>query len=453
MVSITFITNDNKVVSAPPNSNLLRVSLREQGGIPFKCGGGLCGTCRCRIEAGLQNTDVIKDKERRHLTPEDFANGYRMACQTFVNGDISVSWEPRKPGAPPPRPAARTTPATVTASAAPPAMAASTPAPAAGPEPAGAAPAAVPAPTPVPNPAQAFSSLPAEARERLLAIGPRWATDITGHRRMVLEAYTPVLAAVPREDIGCERDLAYGPHERHRLDIYRRPGTRDAPVVVFVHGGAFVRGDKDSNAEVYGNVTRYFARHGCVGVNIEYRLAPEAAYPGGAEDVGRAVAWVREHIAAYGGDPAKIILFGHSAGGAHAGAYACDPAARPAGGHGLAGLILVSSRLRADVLPGNPNAKAVRAYYGEDASLHEARSVTTHAEALDVPVFLACGEFENTYLDAYSAEFAARVGMARGRMPRLMHLPGHNHTSIVAHLDSGEESLGPALLAFVRAPA
>ncbi len=95
MVTVTFVTNDNKSVQAPPNSNLLRVSLREKGGIPFKCGGGLCGTCKCKIESGLQHTDAIKDKERKHLTEQDFANGYRMACQTFVNGDISVSWQPR----------------------------------------------------------------------------------------------------------------------------------------------------------------------------------------------------------------------------------------------------------------------------------------------------------------------------------------------------------------------
>lgn len=94
MIKVTFITNNGKTVEAPENSNLLRVSLREQGGIPFKCGGGLCGTCRCRIESGLDNTDTIKPKERKHLTEDDFRQGYRMACQTFLNGDVSVSWIP-----------------------------------------------------------------------------------------------------------------------------------------------------------------------------------------------------------------------------------------------------------------------------------------------------------------------------------------------------------------------
>lgn len=94
MIQVTFITNHSKTVSAPENSNLLRVSLREQGGIPFKCGGGLCGTCRCLIESGIEHTDAIKPKERKHLTEEEFQQGYRMACQTFLAGDVSVSWIP-----------------------------------------------------------------------------------------------------------------------------------------------------------------------------------------------------------------------------------------------------------------------------------------------------------------------------------------------------------------------
>lgn len=100
MIRITFLTNNGKVASAPENSNLLRVSLREQGGIPFKCGGGLCGTCKCRIEQGLEHTDAIKPKERKHLTEEQLRDGYRMACQTFLTGNVSVSWIPlaeRKP--------------------------------------------------------------------------------------------------------------------------------------------------------------------------------------------------------------------------------------------------------------------------------------------------------------------------------------------------------------------
>lgn len=99
MIEVTFVTNNGKTVAAPVNSNLLRVSLREQGGIPFKCGGGICGTCKCLIEKGLENTDAIKPKERKHVTDEQFAAGYRMACQTFLTGDVSVSWTPKQTAA------------------------------------------------------------------------------------------------------------------------------------------------------------------------------------------------------------------------------------------------------------------------------------------------------------------------------------------------------------------
>ena len=103
MITVTFVTNAGKVATADDNTNLLRLSLREKGGIPFKCGGGLCGTCRCHIDQGLENTDDVKPKERNHLTEEDLANGFRMACQTFVlKGEVSVSWDPKRQ---PPRPA------------------------------------------------------------------------------------------------------------------------------------------------------------------------------------------------------------------------------------------------------------------------------------------------------------------------------------------------------------
>ena len=108
MISVTFLgahgaAAEPKTVAAPEDSNLLRVSLREKGGIPFKCGGGLCGTCKCRVEAGVENLDAIKPKERKHLTEAQFAEGWRMACQTFVKaGAVSVSWPvpPPRPGAP-----------------------------------------------------------------------------------------------------------------------------------------------------------------------------------------------------------------------------------------------------------------------------------------------------------------------------------------------------------------
>jgi acetyl esterase/lipase len=293
-----------------------------------------------------------------------------------------------------------------------------------------------------------LANLPEQARTELARIGPIWGRDIQTHRDIVFRLYAPLLAAAPKTGVHVARELAYGGHRRHRLDVFRPEGARGADVVVFVHGGAFVRGDKRATEHVYDNVLYWFARQGCVGLNVEYRLAPEAQYPGGAEDVAAAVAWVRAHAREHGGDPGRIFLVGHSAGATHVAAYACDPAARPSGGPGVAGVVLISGRLRADARPDNPNAAAVRAYFGDDESLYEARSPVTHAAKLDVPLFIAIAEYENPLLDVYGAEMLHRVAEARNRAPRFLRLADHNHISIVAHFNTQEELLGREILEF-----
>ncbi len=106
MARITFVTNGGKVVEAADGGTLLHASLRHQGGIPFKCAGGKCGTCRCHIDAGRENLGPVNVKERTHLTDDEFADGWRMACQTIVNtGEVSVSWIPLAERAASPKPA------------------------------------------------------------------------------------------------------------------------------------------------------------------------------------------------------------------------------------------------------------------------------------------------------------------------------------------------------------
>ncbi len=184
--------------------------------------------------------------------------------------------------------------------------------------------------------AQPFAGLAPREADALRALGPRWADDIETHRRQVVEIYTPHLARACREGILVDTGLAYGAHPRQRLDLYRSAATpaRGAPMAVFVHGGAFVRGSMNSNAEIYGNVTRWLARQGWLAANVEYRLAPEARYPEGARDVGLALDWLRRHAEDYGGDPRCVVLIGHSAGGAHVAGYAIDPATCPTSGRG-----------------------------------------------------------------------------------------------------------------------
>lgn len=110
---------------------------------------------------------------------------------------------------------------------------------------------------------------------------------------------------------GLERDLAYGPDPKQRLDL-SVPAAKEFPTVIFFHGGSLTSGDKAD--EDYRDVCAPFPGAGIACANVNYRLAPEHAWPAQAEDVAAAVAWVRANIGGRGGDPRKIFLFGHSSG-------------------------------------------------------------------------------------------------------------------------------------------
>jgi acetyl esterase/lipase len=344
----------------------------------------------------------------------------------------------------------------------------------------------------------AAPEIPAELRQLLADIGPRWGQDVANNVRRIVDAYTPILAQAPKDGVEAVLGLAYGEDERQVLDIYA-PGDGNAnaqrngngsgigstnshanananagasandngnsnantnandsgnagrrPVVLFLHGGAFVDGHRDRSAEIYSNVLIYFARHGCVGVNMEYRLAPANTYPSGSQDVAGAVAWLRENVAQYGGDPDQIYLMGHSAGAAHAASYAYDRRHQPAAGHGLAGLIVVSGRVRAENIAENPNARKVEAYYGTDSSCYDDVSPVMHAGADSLPTMVAFAEYENPLIDLYCLELADRLAAAKRQAPRMAYARGHNHTSIIAHFNTAEEWLGKEILAFMH---
>lgn len=300
--------------------------------------------------------------------------------------------------------------------------------------------------------APAFAGLSPQQADAMQALGRRWADDIQANRREVCAIYDSVHAALPDDGIRRHADLPYGAHARQRLDLYlpENLSPEDArPVVVFVHGGAFVRGDKDSSPHIYANVPRWFARQGYIGVNVEYRLAPEASYPAGAEDVAAALAWLRAEIGAYGGDPARVLLVGHSAGGSHVASCLSDPACGD-NRAGVAGAVLISARLQADTLPDNPNARGVTAYYGIDPALQAARAPMPFAERLNVPLMVAFAEFENPYLDLYALQYAARVRETQGRSPRVVQVAHHNHTSIVAHLGTDDTAFSRILGEFLE---
>ena len=292
--------------------------------------------------------------------------------------------------------------------------------------------------------------IPNELRALMARVGPQWASDIPGNVRSMVRSFDPVLADAPKDGVTVVRDVPYGDHPRQTLDVFAPDGSDSSPVAVFVHGGAFVDGEKNRSPEVYANVLFYLARHGIVGINMEYRLAPQWPYPAGIEDVSSVVEWVRANASDHRGDPRRIFLIGHSSGAAHAAAYAYGTPAAIDEASRVAGLIVISGRVRVDARPDNPNARKVQAYYGTNADLYERLSPVTMVDASSIPTMIAFAEYENPLIDVYCLELAYRLAQAKGRAPRVLRLAGHNHTSIVAHINTAEEHLGREMLEFIR---
>ncbi len=128
-------------------------------------------------------------------------------------------------------------------------------------------------------------------------------------------AFDLINAPIPRWGYESGKDIPYGFAERQKLDVYRPINVSEdvkvgAPVVIFFYGGGWRRGEKED----YRFVAEALVSSGFIVVLPDYRVYPEAVFPGFVEDGALAVRWVKRNIARYGGDPRRVYLMGHSAG-------------------------------------------------------------------------------------------------------------------------------------------
>lgn len=126
--------------------------------------------------------------------------------------------------------------------------------------------------------------------------------------------------AEPTGLVTVHRNLKYRPREPgellpigNLLDVYLPKSKTDFPVILLIHGGAWVAGDK--SLDFIPLVARRFAQQGFGVVAANYRLSPLVRHPAHIEDVAKALAWTVNNIARYGGRANTILLVGHSAGG------------------------------------------------------------------------------------------------------------------------------------------
>jgi triacylglycerol lipase len=288
--------------------------------------------------------------------------------------------------------------------------------------------------------------LPPDVIAELTAMGPTITPELVqGSMALLRPFHEKVGYAAPAID----RDRPYGEHERHRLDVHTSgqpagPGG-PAPVVLFVHGGGFVGGDKHvPGTPMYDHIGAWAVRNGWVGVTMTYRLAPEHTWPAGAQDVAAAVAWVRSNIAAYGGDPDRIVVVGHSAGCVHVASYLVGQ-----GGGSLDGVRGAGLLSGFYVIPDGGERSGIETpYYGDLPSA----AVSTLGGLLEteIPLIFAVAQSDPPFSHAQVAGLIAAWFARHGAVPQVVWSEGHNHISQIGSIGVDDLALGAQLARFVN---
>lgn len=264
------------------------------------------------------------------------------------------------------------------------------------------------------------------------------------------------------------KDIPYRPTnapdfdpERHVLDVYapKQKSAGPRPVVVFIHGGSWNSGSKN----LYWFVGRRLAKNGrsagaVVAVVINYRLSPGVRVPDMADDCARAVAWTKQHIADYGGDPNRIFTMGHSAGGGLAALLAVRDdlftqtglTENPVKGAILddpAGLDMLDYLTKREY----PNDEQYLVPFGNDPAVWRAMSALYHVRADSPPMLLYVGGRTYPSITNSTRRFHERL-LALGVRHEYTTLPGKKHVAMATQLFWANNVIYRDLLRFFHEP-
>jgi len=217
-------------------------------------------------------------------------------------------------------------------------------------------------------------------------------------------------------------DLAYGPAERQKLDVYLpdRSAPGGAPILVMVHGGAWMFGKKTAPGVVGAKRERWNGE-GWIFVSVDNRLLPEADALTQADDVAAALAFVQKQAPGWGGDPKRLVLMGHSAG-AHLVSLvdvATDLAARAGVQPWLATVSLDGGALDLANLMSRPHARFYDRVFGADPAFWRQVSPADRVQPGAPPLLLVCSSTRRGDPCAENQRFAERA-RAQGVSARVL---------------------------------
>jgi triacylglycerol lipase len=291
----------------------------------------------------------------------------------------------------------------------------------------------------------ALAQPPADVAAKIAAIGRKVDPAATA------TIYAPLQKTMPQAGIKAQRDLAYGPGPKETLDLFtpEAKAGKPRPILIFVHGGGFVGGDKSkagngAQSPFYDNTMIWAVNHGLVGVNMNYDLAPKAQYPTVQRQIAEVVAFARKNAAAWGGDPDRIVVWGHSAGASHVGSFIAHPetyadvagANRP-----VQGAVMTSGGYE---FAGEKD----NVYYGPAATLAE-RSSTAGLIKSKVPLLVAHAELDPEGMVADAEKLNAALTKA-GRAHDYLVAAKHGHMSESYSVGTADESVSAPVLAFIQ---
>jgi acetyl esterase/lipase len=258
--------------------------------------------------------------------------------------------------------------------------------------------------------------------------------------------FAAINSADSPRNIAIHRNIEFDAKNGLALDIYAPAAAQDAPVVVFFYGGSWESGKR----RWYGYVGKTLANNGIVTLIPDYRKYPDVQFPVFVEDAANAVRWARDHAPELGGDPSRLYVMGHSAGGQIAALLACDPRYLAAAGmqsSDLAGMI------------GLAGAYAFLPFVEEEPEIFGASKTSQYdsqpinfVSGSEPPMLLLQGE-DDDEVEPSNAISMAEKARAAGSSAELKLYPGIGHASIILSLARNHKTNARTLediLAFIR---
>jgi acetyl esterase/lipase len=298
---------------------------------------------------------------------------------------------------------------------------------------------------------------------------------------LAISALAPVnLAAQSPErqslalDVRVVRDVTYRNLEpgedpkkgKTKLDLFLPADRKEFPVVVFVHGGAWVHGDKERS--LYRSLALNWARKGIGTVLINYRLSPGVKHPEHVKDVAKAVSWTFQHISEYGGRRDQLFISGHSAGGHLVSLLATDDSYLRAEGvnpNVIRGVISICGVYRVHDLAAHAamalqagekkegsaleaRLAPITAIFGSDLKVRKQASPISHVHPGIPPFLVLYAEHDLPRLADMAREFDSLLQQQKCDAC-MREIKGRNHVSIVWRIPRDGDPAGIAIADFI----